>query len=345
MCSELAVGHHRVGGGDRRAGQPERVPGGLLGADYAVDHGRYRFAKVFGGLNWNPGLRAPLTEPGVDVTAGEYLLAVDGVDLRAPDNLFARFENTAGRSVRLTVGPDPDGADSREVTVVPIPDESALRNRDWVEGNVRKVAEATGGRVAYVYVPNTTTAGHTYFKRYFFPQADKQAIILDERHNGGGQLADYYLDHLRRPLLCHWAMRYGEDLKSPLSSIQGPKVMLIDETAGSGGDFLPWAFRQLGLGPLIGRRTWGGLVGTLGFPVLMDGGSVTAPNLAIWTEDGFIVENVGVPPDIEVEQTPAEVMAGRDPQLERAIAEVLRMLDADPPQPAVRPDRPIRVRR
>ncbi|RMH17639.1 MAG: peptidase S41 [Acidobacteria bacterium] len=344
LGSELAVGHHRVGGGDF-LDPVERVPGGLLGADYEIAGGRYRFARVYGGLNWNPELRAPLTEPGVGVVAGDYLLAVGGRELRPPENLYARFENTAGKIVELTVGPDPGGAGSRTVQVVPIESEIALRNRAWVEDNLRRVDEATGGRVAYVYVPDTSRRGHTYFKRYFFPQANKQAIIVDERHNGGGQVADYYIDALRRPQIAYWAMRYGKDLRTPLSSIQGPKVMLIDETAGSGGDLLPWMFRKLGLGPLIGKTTWGGLVGILGFPVLMDGGRVTAPNLAIWTEDGWVVENAGVPPDIEVEQWPEEVVAGRDPQLEKAIEVVLEMLEADPPKTPERPPYPVRVRR
>jgi tricorn protease len=343
MFSELGVGHHRVGGGDSLA-ETETVPGGLLGANFEVADGRYRFTKVFGGLNWTPDLRSPLTEPGVDVRAGEYLLAVEGVDLHPPDNLYARFERTAGRITELTVGPNADGSGSRTVKVEPIASEAALRNRDWVEGNLRKVTEATKGRVAYVYVPNTAGLGHTYFKRYFFPQADREAIIVDERHNGGGSVADYYIDILRRPLISYWAMRYGMDLKTPIAGIHGPKVMLIDETAGSGGDLLPWMFRKLGLGTLVGKRTWGGLVGTLGFPVLMDGGGVTAPNLAIWTEDGFIVENEGVPPDVEVEQTPADVIAGRDPQLEKAIEIVMKQLAEKPAPKPSRPPFPVRVR-
>jgi tricorn protease len=344
MCSELGVGHHRVGGGDSRL-EPNTVPGGLLGADYAVENGRYRFKKVFGGLNWNPELRAPLTEPGVDVKAGEYLIAVNGRDVRPPANLYSFFENTSGKIVDLTVGPNADGTGARDVPVVPIASESALRNRDWVEGNIRKVDAATGGRVAYVYVPNTTTLGHTYFKRYFYPQSHKDAIIVDERFNGGGSVADYYIDILRRPFGAWWAMRYGADLKTPTASIQGPKAMIIDETAGSGGDLLPWMFHKYEMGPLIGKRTWGGLVGTLGFPVLMDGGSVTAPNLAIWTEDGWVVENEGVPPDIEVEQTPADVIAGRDPQLEKAIEVVMEQLKKNPPARPVRPPFPIRGNR
>jgi tricorn protease len=341
MSSELGVGHHRLAGGDTLATSEVRK-GGLLGADYSVDRGRYRFAKVYGGLNWNPELRSPLTEPGVDVRSGEYLLAVDGKELRHPENLYSRFERTAGRIIEITVGPTADGANSRTVKVVPVENESALRNRDWVEGNLRKVTEATGGRVAYVYVPNTSTAGHEYFKRYFFPQTDREAIIIDERHNGGGQVADYYIDLLRRPFISNWALRHGDDLRTPLAAIHGPKVMIADETAGSGGDLLPWMFQKLKLGPVIGKRTWGGLVGVLGYPVLMDGGIITAPNLAIWTEDGWIVENEGVPPDIEVDQTPADVIAGRDPQLERAIAEVTKMLAASPTKKRTRPAYPRR---
>ncbi|MGE0452229.1 MAG: PDZ domain-containing protein [Vicinamibacteria bacterium] len=344
LFSELAVGHHRVSGGDTLA-EVESVPGGLLGADYEIAGGRYRLEKVFGGLNWNPDLRSPLTEPGNEVRAGEYLLAIEGQDLRPPESLFARFERTAGKQVELRVGPNPDGSGARTVKVVPIENEQALRNRDWVEGNLRKVTEATQGRVAYVYVPNTAGAGHTYFKRYFYPQSDREAVIVDERHNGGGQVADYYIDILRRPLVSFWAMRYGMDLKTPIAGIHGPKVMLIDETAGSGGDMLPWMFRKEKLGTLVGKRTWGGLVGILGFPVLMDGGTVTAPNLAIWTPDGFVVENEGVPPDVEVEQAPADVIAGKDPQLERAIALALEELRKQPPQTPKRPPFPVRVRR
>jgi len=345
LHSELAVGHHGGGGGDFLQ-DTDRVPGGLLGADFVVDQGRYRFDKVFGGLNWNPGLRSPLTEPGVEVIGGEYLLAVAGVELQAPENLYGRFENTAGKIIQITVGPSPDGVGSRTVDVVPVGSERALRNRDWVEGNLARVNEATGGRVAYVYVPNTAGAGHQYFKRYFFPQTNKEAVIIDERHNGGGQIADYYINILRRPYMSSWAMRYGADLDTPQGAIPGPKVMLIDETAGSGGDMLPWMFRKLEMGTLIGRPTWGGLVGTLGFPILMDGGSITAPNIAIWTEDeGFIVENVGVPPDIEVEQLPAEMLDGRDPQLEKAIEVVMQQLEASPVPKPQRPAFPIRVRR
>jgi tricorn protease len=342
MCSELAVGHHRNTPGDSWA-EVAPVPGGLLGADYEVAGGRYRFKKVFGGLNWNPELRAPLSEPGVEVKAGEYLLAVNGRDLAPPENLYARFEAASGRIVEITVGPSADGKGSRTVAVVPVTDEAPLRNRDWVEGNLRKVDAATGGRVAYVYVPNTGGLGHTYFKRYFYPQAAKDAIIVDERFNGGGSVADYYIEALTRQPIAWWTMRYGDDLKTPSASIQGPKVMLIDETAGSGGDLLPWMFRRFKVGTIVGQRTWGGLVGVLGFPTLMDGAVVTSPNLGFWTPDeGFGVENVGVPPDVDVEQTPADVAAGHDPQLEKAIEIAMAELKRNPPQKPQRPPMPVR---
>jgi tricorn protease len=344
MCSELGVGHHRVGGGDRLY-TPQTVKGGLLGADFIITNSRYRLKKIYGGLNWNPDLRSPLTEPGINAKQGEYIIAVNGKDLTSDKNIFSYFEDTEGKIVDLTIGPNPDYTGSRTVKVVPVGSESALRNRDWVEGNLKKVTEATNGQVAYVYVPNTSTAGHEYFKRYFFPQVNRKAIIVDERFNGGGSLADYYIDILQRPLQSYWNMRYGKDLKSPSGSIQGPKVMIIDETAGSGGDMLPWMFRKFKVGTLVGKRTWGGLVGTLGYPELLDGGSVTAPNVGIWTKDGFIVENVGISPDIEVEQWPVDIINGKDPQLEKAIEVALKELAKNPPEEPVRPPYPVRVRK
>ncbi|MBA3554790.1 MAG: PDZ domain-containing protein, partial [Gemmatimonadales bacterium] len=345
MGSELSVGHHFTEGGDRLS-KPEEVSVGLLGADYVVQNGRYRFARVYGGLNWTPDLRAPLREPGVNVRPGEYLLAVNGRPLRPPTNLYSAFETTAGKLIDITVGPNPDGKGARTVQIVPIADDVSLRTRAWIEGNLRKVDSLTQGRVAYIYVPNTAEAGADYFRRYFYPQAHKDAVIVDERFNGGGQIADYYLDMLRRPPLAHWATRYGEDFKTPVAAVQGPKVLLINEAAASGGDFLAWAFRKLRLGPLVGQRTWGGVVGNLGARVLMDGGISTAPNLGMWTADeGYTVENVGVPPDIAVEQAPADVIAGRDPQLEAAIKFVMAELQKHPPEHPKRPPFPDKTRR
>jgi len=344
LCSELSVGHSYTFGGEQYR-TPKNVPVGLLGADYSVDNGLYRFSKIYGGLNWTPELRSPLTEPGVDVKEGDYLLAVNGKDLKAPMSIYSQFDNTAGKLVNIRVSSHPDGKDARVVQVVPIESEGELRNRYWVENNLKKVNEATQGRVAYVYVPNTGSAGHDYFKRYFFPQSDKDAIIIDERFNGGGELADYIIDILRRPYLNYWATRYGDDIKAPHAAIQGPRVMLINEYAGSGGDYLPWSFRKLNLGKLIGKRTWGGLVGILNFPGLMDGGYVTAPNVAFWNKEGWRIENEGIPPDIEIEQLPAEVAAGKDPQLDKAIQVVLDELKDNPPDKLVHPPYPVKVRK
>lgn len=343
MCSELRVGHHRVTNRGDFLNSSKRVPGGLLGADYGVKNNRYQFKKIYGGLNWSPDLVSPLTEPGINAKVGDYLLEVDGVNLTADMNLFSLFEHKSGRIVELKIGPNANGSKARTVKVTPISNEAALRNRDWVEGNLKKVHEATDGKVAYVYVPNTTTAGHEYFKRYFFPQANKQAIIVDERYNGGGQIADYYIDILLRPYQSYWNFRHGKDLKTPSASIQGPKVLLIDENAGSGGDMLPWMFRKFNVGTMVGKTTWGGLVGILGFPEFIDGGSVTAPNVAIWTKDGFIVENKGVAPDVEVEQWPKDLLEGRDPQLEKAIEIVMKQLADNPPSTPQRPAYPDKV--
>lgn len=344
MCSELAVGHHRLTSEGDLLYNPEKINGGLLGADYTTANNRFRIKKIYGGLNWNPALRSPLTEPGVNVKEGDYILAVNGKDVTADKELFSFFENTANRIVELTVNGTPDYTGARTVKVTPVSGEAELRNRDWVEGNLKKVTEATNGQVAYVYVPNTAKAGFDYFKRYFYPQANRKAVIIDERFNGGGQIADYYITLLQQPYSANWGMRYSKDMKTPNGSIQGPKVMLIDETAGSGGDMLPWMFRKFKVGPLVGKRTWGGLVGILGFPEFLDGGGVTAPNLAIWTKDGFIVENEGVAPDYEVEQSPAEIAKGRDPQLEKAIELVMKELKNNPPDEPKRPPFPVRVR-
>ena len=345
MCSEVGVGHHRYSFPNERVNDPQRVGVGLLGADFKIMNNRYYLSKIYGGLNWNPDLRSPLTEPGLNIETGDFILAVNGKDITADKNIFSYFEDTDGKIVELTINSKPVLEGSRVVQVVPISGELSLRNRDWVEGNLKKVTEATNGQVAYVYVPNTSTQGHEYFKRYFFPQADRKAIIVDERFNAGGSLADYYIDILLRPLQAYWTMRYTNDMKSPSASIQGPKVMIIDENAGSGGDMLPWMFRKFNVGTLVGKRTWGGLVGVLGFPEFIDGGSVTAPNVAIWTNDGFVVENAGVPPDIEVDQAPSEVLNGRDPQLEKAIEVALEELKKNPPVEPVRPPYPVKVKK
>lgn len=336
---ELTVGHLFVRGGDR---PPVRhIPGGLLGADYQLESGRYRIARVYNGENWNPQLQAPLTQPGVNVRVGEYILAIDGRELTSAENIYGALEGKAGKQVVLRVGPRPDDTGARNVTVVPVPDERELRHLAWIEDNRRIVDKATGGRVAYVYLPDTAGGGFTSFNRYFFSQVGKEAAIIDERDNSGGQLADYIIDYLRRPLMSGIIARDGHQAYSPSQAIYGPKVMIINQMAGSGGDALPWYFRKAGLGPLIGKRTWGGLVGIGGYPELIDGGLVTAPRAAIFGLNGqWEVENHGVAPDYDVDFEPQAWRNGHDTQLEKAIAIVLDQLAAHPPLQPVPPPYP-----
>jgi tricorn protease len=336
MLGELSLGHVYVTGGDFSESKSTKT--GLLGADYAVENGKYRIAKIHKGENWNPDLRAPLTGPGINVPVGAYLLEVNGTPVKANGSIYRYFEGTAGKATVLRVSTKADGSDARDVTVVPIADELPLRNRSWIEANRQKVAELTHGKAAYVYLPDTAVGGYTNFNRYFFAQVDKQAVIIDERFNGGGKAADWVVDRMARPLLNLWSTRYGADYTTPAGQIFGPKVMLANEHSGSGGDYLPWAFQRYKLGPVVGKRTWGGLVGIGGYPALIDGGGVTAPHFAFWSPEGkWEVENHGVAPDIEIEFDPKLWRQGRDPQLEKAVELVLEELAKSPPRQYLRP--------
>lgn len=342
MLGELCCGHEYVSPGEEPKA-PDGVGVGLLGADVEVAEGRYRIARIYPGQNWNPGLRSPLTEPGVGVREGDWLLAVNGRPVRPPENLYAAFENTAETPTDLEVSSAPDAGAPRTVRVVPIASESRLRRMAWVEANRRRVDALSQGRLAYVYMPDTGGAGMAAFDRDYYSQLGKQGIVLDERYNGGGKVADYVVGVLAREVLCYWGNREGWLGRTPFGTLPGPKVMVINERAGSGGDALPWMFRQLGLGPLVGTRTWGGLVGISGYPVLMDGGRVTAASFGILDRDGrWIVENEGVAPDIEVIEWPKEIESGRDPQLETAVRTALELLEANPPRrpPEVKPPGP-----
>jgi tricorn protease len=343
MLGELCVGHSYVRGG--ASSDVKRVGGGLLGADYVLDQGRYKINKIYSGQNWNPGLRAPLTEPGVNVAQGEYILAVNGEELTDEKNIFQVFENTSEKQVELLVSSSVNMDDGRTVIVVPIGNEGSLRNMEWIEGNRKKVDELSGGKLGYVYLPNTGQGGYSYFNRFFFPQSDKEGLVIDERFNGGGQVANYIIEYLNKDLLNYWAPREGPDYESPFAASFGPKTMIINEYAGSGGDWMPFYFRETGGGKLVGKRTWGGLVGIGGVPGLMDGGSVTAPGFGIFSKDGkWIIENEGVSPDIEVEMTPKDVIEGRDPQLEKAVQVVLEELKTKRYNKTPRPKFPVRRR-
>ena len=333
MGAEIAIGHSYVRGGD----MPEvpDSPGGLLGADFVIESGRYKIARIYDNESWNPDLRAPLAAPGVDVSVGDFIVAVDGVELRAPDNIYRLLDGTANRQTVLSVNARPVLEGARLVTVVPVANEQGLRTRAWVESNRRLVDKLSNGQLGYVYLPNTGQPGYTSFNRYYFAQQDKKGAVIDERFNGGGSAADYIIDVLGRDFDGYFNNVAGTRMPftSPAAGIWGPKVMIVNEMAGSGGDLMPYMFRRRGIGPLVGKTTWGGLVHTADTPTFIDGGSMIAPRGGFFTRDGkWAVENEGVAPDIDVENWPKEVIAGRDPQLERAVQEALRLLKEKPVQ-------------
>ena len=336
MLGEIQVGHMFVRGPRTPSDAPKP---GLLGADYTVDHDRYRFAKIYNGQNWTPSLEAPLTLPGVNVNVGDYLLAVNGRELHASDNLYSFFDGTAGQQTVIRVGPNPDGTGARDVTVVPTASESGLRNIEWINANRRLVDKLSDGKIAYIYMPNTGGSGYDNFNRYFYAQVDRQGVVLDERWNTGGFIADYVVNVLGQKLLSGAIERDGEPVHDPEGAIFGPKAMIINQSAGSGGDAMPWYFRKAGLGTLVGTRTWGGLVGIGGYPVLIDGGSVTAPRYAIYgLHDEWEVEGHGIAPDVEVEELPKDMAAGHDLQLEKAVQVVMEQLKEHPvTMPAIPP--------
>jgi len=334
MLSEMTVGHLRGGGG--HIPQAATVPGGLLGADFENANGRYRIRKIYTGESWNPQLQGPLAAPGLNVSAGDYILEVNGEELTGKDDIFRLLENTSGKQTRLKVAADATGKDAREITVTPVANEQPLRYADWVEGNRRKVDELSGGKLAYVHMPDTGQGGLTSFTRYYFAQTDREGAVIDERFNSGGQVADYVINVMDRPLQGWWSPRYGAIYRTPAASILGPKVMIINEMAGSGGDMMPWMFRHTKIGTLVGKRTWGGLVGIGAYPALMDGGTVTSPDFGFFNPEGqWDVENKGTPPDVEVEMDPKSVHDGHDPQLERAVQVALEQLKQHPvPKPS-----------
>jgi tricorn protease len=346
MGGEIAIGHSFVGGGDL----PEvpNVNVGLLGADLEMDQGRYRIKRIYSGESWNPNLRAPLAAPGLGVNVGDYILEVNGTELRAPENPYRHFEGTANRQVLLRVNNRPTLEGARVVNVIPVANENALRQMDWVENNRRKVDELSGGRLAYVWVPNTGQGGYTYFNRWFFAQQHKQGAVIDERFNQGGYAADYIVNVLARDLHGYFNNPIGDrrPFTTPEAGIWGPKVMIINEMAGSGGDLMPYMFKRMAIGPLVGKRTWGGLVGTWDTPPLLDGGFMIAPRGGFFDLNGeWAVENEGVAPDIDVDMTPKDFMAGRDAQLERAVQEALRLLEQKPVVLKPEPPAPVRARR
>ncbi|HJS91669.1 MAG TPA: PDZ domain-containing protein [Steroidobacteraceae bacterium] len=329
MMSYLSVGHMFIYGGYEPT--MEEVSVGLLGADYRIENGHYRIVRIYRGGAWNPTLYAPLAQPGLKVKVGDYLLAVNGTALDASVNLYAAFQDLANKTVTLTVGPNPQMQGSHSLIVKTIPKEDGLRNQAWIERNARLVDRLSGGKLGYVYLPDTFWGGYTNFNRYYFSQVDKQGVIIDERFNHGGLISDYIIDSMERRPMAVNVTRWGRMAVVPPEAIFGPKVMVINQFSGSGGDALPWYFKMDHVGQLVGERTWGGLVGIGGYPQLMDGGGITAPRIAVEGLDGtFPVENHGVSPDVTVWQNPALVRQGHDPQLERAVQIAMDELKAHP---------------
>ncbi len=345
MSGEVAIGHSYVSGGDMP--DLDRVPVGLLGCDLEEEGDYYRIAKIYTGESWNPNTDAPLHKPGNGIEEGDYLLAINGRELRVGTNPFQLLEQTSGRTINITVGSSPRGGE--DVLVQPVRSESGLRTWDWIEENRRRVDELSDGKLAYVYVPNTGGRGFTWFNRMYFAQQDRKGVVIDERNNGGGSAADYMIDIMSRRLFGYFNSKAGDNRPwtTPIAGIWGPKVMIINERAGSGGDLLPYMFKAAELGPLVGTRTWGGLVGTWDTPRFIDGGRMVAPRGGFFDpNEEWAVEGEGIAPDIEVIQDPKAVLEGRDPQLERAVQEALRLLETEEfflpeePAPPVRWQRP-----
>ncbi len=331
MGSEIAIGHSFVRGGDMPKIPPSRA--GLLGADFSIENGRYKITRIYDAESWNPELRAPLATPGVNVSVGDYILAINGEQLLAPDSVYRLLDGTVDRQTVLTVNSRPAAEGARQITVVPIANEQGLRTRAWVEANRRLVDKLSNGKLAYVYLPNTAQPGYQSFNRYYFAQQQKQGAVIDERFNGGGSAADYIIDVLQRKIDGYFNNVAGDryPFTSPEAGIWGPKVMITNEMSGSGGDLMPWMFRYRKVGLLVGKRTWGGLVHTADTPVFVDGGSMIAPRGGFFTTEGkWAVENEGIAPDVDVENWPKEVADGHDPQLERAVQEADRMLKEKP---------------
>lgn len=330
MNGELSVGHSFVSGGDYP--ETDRPSVGLLGADLVPDRNRWKISRIYTTESWNPELSGPLDRPGIKIEEGYYLVGINGKELTTSDDPYQFLDGTLDVQTTLHINKTPDFAGSWKEVVKPIASEANLRQRAWVEDNRRLVDRLSGGKLAYVWVPNTSNAGFISFNRYFFAQQDKKGAVIDERFNGGGLLDDYMVDLMNRKLRAAITNEApgGEPFRLP-AGILGPKVLLINEMSGSGGDFFPWVFRQQKTGPLIGARTWGGLVKSSVHYPMVDGGTLTAPDNAVFdpVNRKWIAENEGVPPDIEVRQDAVSLSKGKDPQLERAVMEALKLLDQE----------------
>lgn len=340
MIGELESGHTYVASGDEP--RPTRISGGMLGAELEADpSGRYRLAKIYAGENWDPEWRSPLTEPGLGVRAGQFVLAIDGADLRTSDNPYRFLEGKASVPVALRIADSADGKGARTVLVRPIESEQNLRYLDWVRSRMELADRLSGGKVGYIHLPNTAVEGNRMLQKLFYSQVRKPALIVDDRYNGGGFIPDRMIEYLSRRTLSFWAQRGVESFRTPGFAHDGPKAMLVNGYSSSGGDALPYYFRLAGLGPIVGTRTWGGLIGLSGNPALEDGGSVLVPTFRIYDASGkWVVEDEGVSPDVEVVDLPEARLAGGDPSLEKGVEILLHELEGHPRPEPKRPTPP-----
>ncbi len=331
LISELSSSHSYVRPGDMP--QPEHVGTGLLGCDFGLDagSGRYTLARIFTERDWNGGTATPLHVPGNDVREGDCVLKIDGTDLKAPVNPYSLLEGKVGKQVVLELAAKPDGKDARTVTVVPVASEMDLRYEAWVQGNRRKVDELSGGKIGYLHLPNTAVGGQQGFAKGYYPNLRKDGLIIDERFNGGGFIPDFFMNILRQKLVNLWKPRYGQVSRTPPTAFAGHLAMISNGYAGSGGDALPYYFEYYDLGPVVGTRTWGGLVGISRGIRLMDGGGVTFPEFGLFDLEGhWAVENHGVDPTVPIDNLPEQEIAGRDPQLEKTVEVLLQKIKEEP---------------
>ena len=331
MIGELNSSHSYVRGGDMP--QAKNVAAGLLGCTFSLADGadRYQFGRIYSEVDWNAGTPAPLNVPGQDVSGEEYVISIDGVELKAPANPYSLLDNKVGQQVVVEVAATADGKDSREITVVPIANEFALRYEAWVQGNRRIVDELSDGKIGYLHMPNTAVGGQVGFAKGYYPNLRKEGLLIDERFNGGGFIPDFFMNILKQKMVNLWKPRYGQDWRTPGTAFLGHMAMISNGYAGSGGDALPYYFKYYELGEVIGTRTWGGLVGISRGIRLMDGGGVTFPEFGLFNVNGdWDVENYGVDPTIPIDNLPHEEIAGRDPQLEKAVEVLLQKIKDEP---------------
>ena len=345
MIAELTVQHAYIEGGDFQI--PPRPRVALPGARFELDRnaGRFRISKIFEGQNEEDLYRSPLREIGVNVSVGDYVLAINGEELKANDDPYRLLKNRADNPVQLTVNNKPSFDGSRTVSYRPITDESSLIYLNWVDGNRRKVAELTGGRVGYIHVPDMGANGIREFIKWYYGQINKEGLVVDVRANGGGNVSRMLIERLRRKTLALGYARTNDEATTyPDAVFRGPMAALLNENSSSDGDIFPAMFREAGLGPLIGKRSWGGVVGITNRGPLIDGGGVSVPEFGFANTKGeWVIEGYGVDPDIEVENDPKSVIAGRDPQLERAVTEIMNKLKNNPVRLPARPAAPVKT--